>query len=545
MEIPLEGSWETEFLDDLFFIYPEKGTLEGYKKYANLLSFRSSTWLDDEKSFLEKWEKKLNSLLLKYNTFASKMSILVCLDFINYQKWKIEKFKEREKYPSIYNPGEVIKYILNANHFSFNEKCDCLAEILNKLPEYFEIAKKLIKNPVHEDVELATYRLKGVAKLIQDECLPFLLRSNSKNIAQMVTQRAQNSIMEFIHFINEMPHLGNFCIGKDLFEEKYRYEINTGASPYEIYCIAKELKEKTMQKMKKYAKELYSKYFPMDSVFVNSEAIAKLIDILSNHQILPENFKKAIEEDIIDLKNFILRKNFFKSLPKDPLIIRNTPEYLKGAGDISITSPSYFIEGAPTYYNVRPLDEFSPEELKDFLREYNIYVLKILNIHEVMPGHHIQGLFAKKTKHPVLFILGNGAFIEGWAVYAEHLMIENGYNTPELSFFYQKWFLRIILNAILDYEIHCKQLGEEEAVNMLINEGFQAPLEARTKYKRATLTSVQLSSYLAGFLKINALKESYFNKNPSKNISDFHEWLLEETGAPPLIYKEEELKNIK
>ena len=111
-----------------------------------------------------------------------------------------------------------------------------------------------------------------------------------------------------------------------------------------------------------------------------------------------------------------------------------TPEYMRGVAGASITAPGPYDKGANTYYNVNPLTNYSAAEAESYFREYNKYQLQILNIHEAIPGHYTQLIYANKSPSLVKAVLGNGAMIEGWAVYTERMMLEQGYgnNAPEM-----------------------------------------------------------------------------------------------------------------
>ncbi len=204
---------------------------------------------------------------------------------------------------------------------------------------------------------------------------------------------------------------------------------------------------------------------------------------------------------------------------------------MRGGGGISISQPPYFSENPITYYNIDPFENLSEAELKEFFKEYNPFTVKILNIHEAIPGHYFQGAIGRKCPIPSFYLFSDMAFVEGWAVYSENLMLENGYSSNELEFYYKKWFQRILLNTIIDYEIHCKNTGKDEIIRKLVEDGFQQTYEAIKKYERAIITSHQLCSYFAGFTELMKLRELALKKKMS--LKDFHKILLENGALPP------------
>jgi uncharacterized protein (DUF885 family) len=180
---------------------------------------------------------------------------------------------------------------------------------------------------------------------------------------------------------------------------------------------------------------------------------------------------------------------------------------------------------------------------ESYLREYNKYILQILNIHEAIPGHYTQLVYANQSPSLVKAVLGNNAMIEGWAVYTELMMLENGYGaralapTPdaplEMWLMYYKWNMRSTCNTILDYSVHAGNMTREEAMKLLVDEAFQQQAEAEGKWKRVTLTQVQLCCYFTGFTEICDLREQVKNK-AGKNfkLKQFHEQFLGYGSAP-------------
>src|SRR5690606_22564995 len=176
----------------------------------------------------------------------------------------------------------------------------------------------------------------------------------------------------------------------------------------------------------------------------------------------------------------------------------------------SVSAPGPFNPGADTYYNVTLLDRFTDEQAESYLREYNHWILQILNIHEGIPGHYTQLVHANKSPSIVKAMFGNGAMIEGWAVYSERMMLENGYaadEQPEMWLMYGKWNLRVVCNTILDYAVHVLGMTEDEAMDLLMKEAFQERTEATEKWKRVRQSQVQLTSYFAGYAEIYDFRE--------------------------------------
>jgi uncharacterized protein (DUF885 family) len=270
-----------------------------------------------------------------------------------------------------------------------------------------------------------------------------------------------------------------------------------------------------------------------------------MIDTLSVKHVKAEEFQSAIETQIPKLVAFVKQKDLLYIDDSKPLVVRKEPAYMAGVAGASISAPGPYDKGGNTYYNVGSLTGWTKEATESYLREYNHYILQILNIHEAIPGHYTQLVYANQSPSLIKSILGNGAMIEGWAVYTEQMMLENGYgdNAPEMWLMWYKWHLRTVCNAILDYSVHVKNMSEKDAMHLLVDEAFQQQAEAAGKWKRVSVSSVQLTSYFTGYKEIYDLREAVKQKEGKQfNLKAFNEKFLSFGNSPVKYIREMMLK---
>jgi uncharacterized protein (DUF885 family) len=231
--------------------------------------------------------------------------------------------------------------------------------------------------------------------------------------------------------------------------------------------------------------------------------------------------------------------NALVSLPAEPVEIIVMPEFQRGVSVAYCDSPGPLETNGETFYAIAPTPaDWSKERTASFYREYNSYMLKDLTIHEAMPGHYLQLAHSNAFQAPTMTraIFYSGPFVEGWAVYAEQLMTEHGYGGPEVKMQQLKMLTRAILNAILDQKIHTAGMTEQQAMDLMKNEGFQEDGEAAGKWRRACLTSTQLSTYFVGNTEVNDIRKAYESQHGA--ITDwqaFHDKMLS-FGSPPAKY---------
>jgi uncharacterized protein (DUF885 family) len=235
---------------------------------------------------------------------------------------------------------------------------------------------------------------------------------------------------------------------------------------------------------------------------------------------------------------FVVEKDLI-SVPDDPIEIVLMPEFQRGVAVAYCDSPGPLDVGETTFYAVAPLPEdWSDEQARSFLREYNLLSIHDLTIHEAMPGHYVQLMHSNRYPSVIRAVLSSGTFIEGWAVYAERTMIDEGYleDDPLMRLINLKWYLRTVVNAIIDQAIHVEDMTRDEAMQLMIEGAFQEESEAAGKWTRAQLTSTQLSTYFVGYQEhIDLRVEAESLRGDAFSLRSFHDDVLS-YGSPPAKY---------
>ncbi len=203
------------------------------------------------------------------------------------------------------------------------------------------------------------------------------------------------------------------------------------------------------------------------------------------------------------------RERDLVGLADEPLEIQWTPVFLRAFGGAMLTSPGPLDKGQKAFFAITPMpDDWTDEQRESNLREDNDRMLRLLTIHEAVPGHYLQGVYANRCPSLVRAIFSSGLYAEGWAVYVTQVMMDAGYGAddPALLLTHWKFYLRSITNAIIDARIHCDGMTGDEAVALMVDGGFQEEAEARAKFDRARLSSTQLSTYFAGSMEMWAIE---------------------------------------
>jgi uncharacterized protein (DUF885 family) len=443
--------------------------------------------------------------------------------------------------------GSTFAEILQNKNKSNEEKLRVLYLRMKNIPAYYENAKKMIKNPTAEHTYLAIQQNKGsisdvFLSMMRDSLIKAKIDTREKQLIEARINESVKAIDDYVNYLKKIKGVKSFRIGKDLYEKKFQYDIVSQFTSEEIYKRALKRKDELHAEMYKISVRLWNKYMGKKSMPQDSlETIRAMIDHLSAKHVHRDSFQVEIEKQIPKLTKFVSEKNLLYLDPNKPLVVRKEPAYMAGVAGASISAPGPYDKQGDTYYNVGSLANYSAQEAESYLREYNYYTLQILNIHEAIPGHYVQLVYSNQSPSIVKSIFENGAMVEGWAVYAERMMLENGYgeekkdaemgdaqsSSAEMWLMYYKWHLRSVCNTILDYSVHVLGMSKENAMKLLVEDAFQQKQEAENKWKRVCLTQVQLTSYFTGFTEIYELREEMKKNLGAKfNLKEFHEKFL-------------------
>ncbi|KIO54049.1 DUF885 domain-containing protein [Flavobacterium hibernum] len=535
------------FVTSLWKINPGWASGVGYHKYDSILSIYDA---NEEKKQLEFVNAQLDSLK-QFNiddlSDNNKTDFQMIKNQLESTIFSIKEMKSSEWNPSEYNVCGAFAEILNGNYDSLEVRLRAFNKKMNAIPAYYETAKKNIKNLTIEHTELAIAQNLGGSSVF-DADLKTALEKSKLSAAEKkeMLDKAQVSIKAIADYAAWLKALPNktprsFRLGTALYAKKFNFDIQSSYTPDEIYKVAVDHKKDLHDKMFVLSDKLWTKYKGNEPKPANKlDLIKQVIDKISLQHTTPEKFQSEIEKQIPELTAYVKAKDLLYIDPSKPLVVRKEPAYMAGVAGASISAPGPYDKNGNTYYNVGSMSGWTAENAESYLREYNDYILQILNIHEAVPGHYTQLVYSNQSPSIIKSILGNGAMVEGWAVYAEKMMLESGYkNSDEMWLMYYKWNLRATCNTILDISVHTKNMSKEAALDLLTKEAFQQQAEADGKWKRVTLSQVQLCSYFTGYTEIYNLREELKKQEGEKfNLKKFHEKFLSFGSAPVKYIKE-------
>ncbi len=355
---------------------------------------------------------------------------------------------------------------------------------------------------------------------------------------------ALDALREFGQWLKDdlSKRTSDWRLGGEKYASKFRYTLGTDRSAEDVLAKAEADIMRVRKQMWDLALPLHKKMYPThrDRVDLNL-IVGEVLTKIAGRHATPATYFSDARRDLDETRRFVKDKNLLPLPARDNLQVIETPEFMRGIYAVGGFNPAPALEprlGA--YYWLTPIPPSWPKaRIESKLREYNFYGLKLLTIHEAMPGHYVQFEYANDVQPRARRILrgvyGNGPYIEGWAVYATQMMLDEGYldGSPELRLTFLKQVLRLLANAVLDVRLHTAGMTDEQAMDLMVKKCFQETEEATAKLQRAKLSSCQLPTYYVGWRGWQGLRRDYQIKYGSAfKLSEFHEKALKPGSVP-------------
>jgi uncharacterized protein (DUF885 family) len=326
---------------------------------------------------------------------------------------------------------------------------------------------------------------------------------------------------------NLAERLSDWRLGKERYAKKFRLVLETGKTPEALLAEAEADLVKVRAEIARLA--------------APKTVEQALADVARQHATTATYIPSA-KQALVAATAFVKSKDLLTLPPNANLEVIETPVFMRGIYGVGGFNPAPALEpklGA--FFWVTPIPSAWPQSRIDSkLREYNDSGMQHLTVHEAMPGHYVQGEYANemqpRSRRLLRNIFGNGPYVEGWAVYSQQLMAEQGYlgDTPGYRLTLQKQLLRVLANTILDVRLQTMGMTDQEALDLMTKNTYQETEEATAKLQRAKLSSCQLPTYYAGYKGWLAVREHNQVKHGSAfSLKEFHESALRE-GAVPL-----------
>ena len=467
--------------------------------------------------------------------------------------WTAEVLQSSKWDPQIYNgtAGSAL-YGLMAREFApLPERLKSATARMEKLPQIFAQARENLDPArvpkIH--AETVAKQNKGILSIVDTFITPHIgeLPAEDGKRLQAAIDGLKKAVDEQQTWLDKtlVPNAkGDFRIGAALYDQKLKFALNSSLSRAEIGERARAELKRVRQDMYGIAQTVLKDKPGAPALPANPSDEQQQAAIEAALELAYAD-KPARDKVVDDAKAALaqstefVRKHDLMTLPDAPVDIILMPEFQRGVAVAYCDSPGPLDKNLKTFYAVSPIpDDWTDKQVDSFLREYNSRMIHLLSIHEGTPGHYLEGWHSGKFPSTLRAVLRSGLFAEGWAVYTERMMQEQGYldNDPLFHLVQLKFYLRTISNAILDQGVHVDNWTREQAMQLMTHDAFQQESEASGKWVRAQLTSAQLPTYFVGAQEHFDTRKAVQDKQGDKfNLKAYHDQMLS-YGAPPVRF---------
>jgi uncharacterized protein (DUF885 family) len=539
---------EEEFVGTALSFSPASATAQGYHSHMgadldSALDDVSGQSIQKQRDYYSAFHRKLQDVdrdtlapedQADYDMIQDQIA-LALLDSDVIQTWR-------------HNPTYYVELLGNALFSPYvleyapkETRAQQLVSRVGKIPRFLDQAKRNLTEAPPVWIQVAKEENQGNIDLVDKTLRAFMPPAMEASYSQ-VADRALLELREFDRFLAEtLPNrkggkeIPDWRLGEETYKLKFRFALETDLLPAQVLKSAES-------DLKRVRREMFEISKKLGATGDENHAIREALNKIAQNHSKPENYLDDAKADLDEARAFVQQKNLLTLPTSGNLQVIETPEFMRGIYAVGGFNPAPALEpklGA--FYWVTPIPvKWEQARIDSKLREYNFYNLKLLTIHEAMPGHYVQGEFANavqpKSRRVLRGVFGNTPNVEGWAQYATQTMLDEGFldHSPELQLTLLKQELRVLANAIIDIRMQGRHMSEQQALELMEKETFQEHEEAVAKIQRAQLSSAQLPAYLVGWRDWIRVRDQYkASKGASYRLHDFHDAALKE-GAVPL-----------
>lgn len=511
------------FLAEYFALHPLRATTAGMHEHDAQWADLSASGRAERLAFYDRWAGELEAFDDASLSVDERVDRDLILGELDAHRFGETDLREERWSPLawVYLLGEGIFLLIARDFAPLAQRLSSVAGRLEGMPAVLSAARDALSAdaglPVARfHVEKGLDQLPGVGELI-DDALDEAEAAETADAAvaavvprlRAAAEAAKAALADFERHLREsvLPRSeGEGRLGAELFGRKLRHTFATAEITTELIRHRAEREFAAVRaEMVRIAREIWPRWCPGRPAPDDEGALVRgVLDAIAREHGGKDDVLEFCRAELERIEAFC-RERDLVGLADEPLEIDWTPAFMRAFGGAMLNSPGPLDVGQKAFFSVTPVpDDWTEEQAESYLRENNDRMNQLLVIHEAVPGHYLQGVYANRCPSIVRSIFWSGPYAEGWAVYVTQVMMDVGFadRDPALLLSHWKFYLRVATNALIDIGINTAGMTEDEAMSLMVDGGFQEEAEARAKYDRARLSSTQLSTYFVGSMEM-------------------------------------------
>ena len=489
----------------------------------------SATGIANFRKFTRQVQRRLDALERAPLDPERRADLDLIRDAVGLDLLELDRIQAYRHDPTLYVElvGNGLYTPFSLNYAPLEQRYHDLIERLQRLPVLLAQAMANLRDAPEVQNRVAREDNDGIIELV-DHTLRAAAPASMQAAYADAAGPALQSLHDFSDFLATTlaGKTSDWRLGKDNYERKCQLMLHTGQDTAQLLAGAESDLDVTRAELARLAAP---------------RSVADALAEYSARHGAAATYVDEVRGALVQAASFVRQHDLLASGTLSDLAIVETPAYMRANFPVGGFNPAPpFEPQLGAYYWVTPIPaDWPPERVESKLREYNLFGLQQLTIHEAMPGHYVQFEHANRIEPPVRRVLrsvwGNGAYVEGWAIYAQQLMTDAGYmdHDPGLRVALLKWRLRAQANAIIDVRLQTEGMTDQEAVDFMVDQAYQGRDEASDRLQRAQLSPCQLATYYAGARGWEQARNLYRARHAVNfSLKEFHERALAEGAVP-------------
>jgi uncharacterized protein (DUF885 family) len=525
---------------------PQTGTALGFHEYDGKVTDYSQASLSAELARLKSFDQRLGQLNRSQLSPQAYYDGRILRSAIQREIFGFEQMRICSDNPMTYAGALDVNIYIKRDFAPLEERVRSVAAILNQAPQIMSAARtNLAESLPRPQVDTAIEQAEGIADFLAKDLVAALKDVKNENLMasfDAANRRAIEEVRAFAAYLKEqkLPKASApYALGRDKYKKLLEYGEMVTLSPEQILEIGLRELQRKQQVFAEAAREIDPARPPVE-VF---RAIQK--DHPTEQALIPDTAR-----DLDMIRQFVIDRHIITIPSPVRATVAETPQFMRATSFASMDTPGPFeTKATEAYYYVTPVEaDWPPQQKEEWLTAFNYYTTDIVLIHEAYPGHYVQFLCLNASPATKLEkIFSSYAFVEGWAHYAEQMLVDEGFGadpsptpTQEGKVKAAKYRLAQTDEALLricrlcvSIKLHCQGMSVEAATKFFQDNCYYEQKPARQEAIRGAYDP-EFLYYTLGKLEILKLREDYRRQEGEKfTLQAFHDEMLRH-GAPPI-----------
>ncbi|HET9449687.1 MAG TPA: DUF885 domain-containing protein, partial [Aggregicoccus sp.] len=425
--------------------------------------------------------------------------------------------------------------LINRDFAPLPERMRSAVSRMQRIPEVFAEAQRTLEDTPRLWTEIALQQGRGTRALYEKTLPQAFAPVQDAALQQQFQEARQKSLAAidgYLAFLEKdlLPRSnGDFAIGEEVYRQKLEYEEGVTDSIDSLLTWGREELARTQQQFRETAARINGKAMPM-----------LVYRSLGREHPTPEQLVPATEATLEQIRQFLIDKRIITIPSEVRARVAETPIFARALSFASMSIPGPFeTRATEAYYYVTPPDpSWTKEQVEQHMSFYNRYALPIVSIHEAYPGHYVQFLWTNKVQSKVRKLFGSGAFAEGWGLYTEQMMLDEGYGgtgkeADKLRLNQLALYLQRLARYMVGLQLHTRGMTYEQAVSFFEKEAYMERVNAEREAKRGTSDPTYLVYALGKRMLMDLREDAKKQWGKDFTLQRFHDQVVS-YGYPPV-----------